>query len=117
MLPVARPLLRQAGTRGRVALGLLWGLVPCALVYSVLPLAMFAGGLWQGAAVMLAFGLGTLPSLGATGLLIGRAKPMFDRTRLRFAAAALLVTFAAVGIYRVLYVPNALATGPFCLVP
>ncbi len=117
MLPVARPLLRQPGIRGRVALGLLWGLVPCALVYSVLPLAMFAGGLWQGAAVMLAFGLGTLPNLAATGLLIRRAQPMFDRTRLRFAAAALLVTFAAVGIYRVLYVPDALATGPFCLVP
>jgi sulfite exporter TauE/SafE len=117
MLPAAGPLLRQPGARGRIALGLLWGLVPCALVYSVLPLAMFAGGAWQGAAVMLAFGLGTLPNLAATGLLIGRAKPMFDRTRLRFAAAALLVTFAAVGIYRVLYVPNALATGPFCLVP
>jgi sulfite exporter TauE/SafE len=117
MLPVVRPLLRQPGTRGRIALGFLWGLVPCALVYSVLPLAMFAGGLWQGAAVMLAFGLGTLPNLAATGLLIGRAKPVFDRTKLRFAAAALLVTFASVGMYRVLYVPGALGTGPFCLVP
>ena len=75
--------------------------MPCALAYSVLPLALFAGGTWQGVAIMFAFGLGTLPT--ATGLLIDSAKPVFGRTTLRFAAAALAVTFASVGIYRVLY--------------
>jgi sulfite exporter TauE/SafE len=66
---------------------------------------------------MFAFGLGTLANLTATGLLIDSAKPVFGRTTVRFAAAALLVTFASVGIYRALYVPNAVAAGPFCLVP
>lgn len=116
-LPMLRPLLQRPGPAGRITLGLVWGLVPCALVYSVLPLALFAGGLWQGAAVMLAFGLGTLPNLMATSLLLDRAKPIFERDTLRFAAAALLVAFAVVGIYRALYIPNALAQGPFCLVP
>ena len=113
-LPALRPLLRQPGPAGRIALGLVWGLMPCALVYSVLPLALFAGGAWQGAALMLAFGVGTLPNLIAAGLLLGRARRFFDRAALRRAAAALLVTFALVGIYRALFVPDALAAGPFC---
>ena len=117
VLPVVRPLLQQPGMRGRIALGLLWGLVPCTLIYSVLPLAMFAGGPWQGATVMLAFGLGTLPNLAAAGLFLERMRPLFERTPLRLAAAALLTAFAFAGIYRVFYVPNALAAGPFCWVP
>jgi sulfite exporter TauE/SafE len=116
-LPMLRPLLRHPGLAGRIALGLAWGLVPCALVYSVLPLALFSGGAWQGALVMLAFGLGTLPNLAVTGLLIARTKALFERTALRFAAAALLSGFAAVGIYQALYAPGALARGPFCLMP
>ena len=117
VLPSVRPLLRQPGMRGRLALGLLWGLVPCALVYSVLPLAMFAGGPWQGAMVMFAFGLGTLPNLAAAGMLLQRSRPLLERTTLRVAAGALLIAFAFAGIYRVFYVPNALAAGPFCWVP
>ena len=113
-LPVLRPLLRQPGPAGRITLGLVWGLMPCALVYSVLPLALFAGGPWQGAAVMFAFGLGTLPNLTAAGLLLTRARRFLARATLRRAAAALLVAFALAGIYRALFVPDALAAGPFC---
>ena len=116
-LPLLRPFLKRPGPAGRMTLGLSGGLMPCALVYSVLPLALFAGGPWQGAAVMLAFGLGTLPNLVAMGWLFGRAKRLFQRTMLRRVAAALLVTFALVGIYRALYLPGVLAQGPFCLLP
>lgn len=116
-LPRLRPLLQRPGAAGRVMLGLVWGLVPCALVYSVLPLALFAGGAWQGAAVMLAFGVGTLPNLAAAGVLIARARQIFQYDALRFAGAGLLGAFALVGIYRALFVPEALAQGPFCLVP
>lgn len=117
VLPIVRPLLQQPGVRGRLALGLLWGLVPCALIYSVLPLAMFSGGPWQGATVMLAFGLGTLPNLATAGLFLERTRPLLERTILRLGAGALLIAFAFAGIYRVLYVPSALAAGPFCWVP
>ena len=116
-LPMLRPLLQRPGAAGRIALGLVWGLVPCALVYSVLPLALFAGGAWQGGAVMLAFGLGTLPNLGLTGVLLQRAGPALGRTRFRFAAASLLVAFALLGIYRAVSGGQVLATGAYCLVP
>jgi hypothetical protein len=77
-LPIVQPLLLRPGAAGRIAFGLLWGFLPCGLVYSVLPLALFAGGAWQGGAVMLAFALGTLPNLMAAGAVLRRAKRAFD---------------------------------------
>lgn len=44
-------------------MGLLWGWLPCGLVYSVLLAAAFAGGALGGGATMIAFGLGTLPAM------------------------------------------------------
>lgn len=49
-------------------LGLVWGWLPCGLVYSALALAWVGGSGGQGAAVMLAFGLGTLPTLLTLGV-------------------------------------------------
>lgn len=43
--------------------GLIWGWLPCGLVYSMLIMAMTAGSALDGGLVMLAFGLGTLPNL------------------------------------------------------
>jgi len=117
LLPRLGPLLARQGHGPRFALGLVWGLVPCALIYSVLPLALFAGGAWQGAAVMLAFGAGTLPNLVAAGVVIHRAGRLRDRAALRYLVATTIAAFAAIGIYRALWVPEALAQGPFCLTP
>jgi sulfite exporter TauE/SafE len=60
-IPVHRP--DQA-----FALGLVWGWLPCGLVYSALALAWVGGSGGQGATIMLAFGLGTLPTLLALGV-------------------------------------------------
>jgi sulfite exporter TauE/SafE len=94
---------------------MVWGLVPCALVYSVLPIALFAGGAYQGALVMLAFGIGTLPNLLAAGWVVSRARAWLDTPIVRYAAASLLAGFAAVGIWRALFGAASLAQGPFCL--
>lgn len=71
---VIRPLagrLLPADTLPRAfGLGLLWGWIPCGLVYSMLATALLAGDAAGGAAVMLAFGLGTLPNLLAAGALM-----------------------------------------------
>ena len=79
LVPAFRPLLRAGTVPARYALGMLWGFVPCALTYGVLPIALFAGGIWQGGAVMLAFGLGTLPNLLAAGWVMARRAAMAGR--------------------------------------
>jgi sulfite exporter TauE/SafE len=116
MLPALRPLLARPGVAGRIALGLVWGFVPCALVYAVLPLALFAGGAWQGAAVMLAFGAGTVPMLAAASLAIRLPRPVLSQRGWRYVAAAAVIVFSVTGIYRSLFVAGALAQGPFCLI-
>jgi len=63
VLPIAIKASSLHGGTGRLLLGLCWGLLPCGLVYSVLLTASAAGSPGPGAAVMLAFGIGTLPSM------------------------------------------------------
>jgi len=61
-IPVKRPL--QA-----FEFGIVWGWLPCGLVYSILAFSLASCDAWQGGMLMLAFGLGTLPAslaLGAT---------------------------------------------------
>ncbi len=49
-------------------LGLVWGWLPCGMVYAALALALASGSAIEGAAVMLAFGAGTLPTLLTLGV-------------------------------------------------
>jgi sulfite exporter TauE/SafE len=61
--PLAERASNMPGGAGRLLLGLCWGFLPCGLVYSVLLTASAAGSPLAGAVIMLAFGLGTLPSM------------------------------------------------------
>ncbi len=55
-----------------VLLGLLWGLIPCGFLYAAQIRAAQTGNLWMGAATMLAFGLGTLPTMLGVGISASR---------------------------------------------
>jgi sulfite exporter TauE/SafE len=46
-----------------IGVGMLWGWLPCGLVYSALGQALASGSPAKGAALMAAFGLGTLPAM------------------------------------------------------
>lgn len=50
-------------------LGLVWGLMPCGFLYAAQIKAAETSNLWLGGASMLAFGLGTLPSMLGVGML------------------------------------------------
>ncbi len=67
--PIGRRLLPVASLPKALAYGIIWGWLPCGLVYFVLVWALTAGNAVQGGLTMLAFGLGTLPTLLATGFM------------------------------------------------
>ncbi|MFO1310203.1 MAG: sulfite exporter TauE/SafE family protein [Burkholderiales bacterium] len=113
--PAAARAVAGRGLGSRFALGGLWGLTPCALVYGVLPVALLSGGAWQGALVMLAFGLGTLPNLLAAGWALARAKRRLESRTVRWAAGAVVAAFALLGLWRAVFAPATLGSGPFCL--
>ena len=87
--------------------GLAWGWIPCGMVYAALPLALVAGGPLQGAAVMLAFGLGTLPNLLVVDVVASRPAlagagggglMASTRSWLRPVAGAVMLVFALSGL-------------------
>lgn len=77
------------------AMGLLWGFLPCGLVYSVLLMAAATANPAVAAASMLAFGLGTLPPL--LGLTLGAATlgEWLRRPRMRRVAGVAVLACAA----------------------
>jgi sulfite exporter TauE/SafE len=74
-----------------LALGALWGWLPCGLVYSMLLLGVLGGGALHGATIMLAFGLGTLPAMLSSSLLTAQLTRITAQKSLRFVAGLLLL--------------------------
>ncbi|HYB53404.1 MAG TPA: sulfite exporter TauE/SafE family protein [Thermoanaerobaculia bacterium] len=94
--------LAPADTPARaVAVGLAWGFLPCGLVYSVLATALAAGSAARGAAVMAAFGLGTLPNLLAAGLAAESLRRFVLLPRVRLAAGAAVALLGVIGLARI----------------
>ena len=71
--------------------GLLWGFLPCGLVYGALLIAVVAHNPISGAALMFVFGLGTVPMLVATHETVGWLRDKIGRFRLRQLNGAVLV--------------------------
>ena len=71
--------------------GLLWGFLPCGLVYGALLIAVVAHNPLSGAALMLVFGLGTVPMLVATHETVGWLRDKIGRFRLRQLNGAVMV--------------------------
>jgi sulfite exporter TauE/SafE len=114
--PWSRHLLPVTSWRRALGLGALWGWLPCGMVYAVLLTALALGTWWQGAALMLAFGIGTLPNL----LGIGIAWRQFDRLRHarapRVLAGAAVAAFGLYGLANVMHPALAADGGLLCYV-
>ncbi len=90
LLPVRSPL-------HALLYGMLWGWLPCTMVYSTLFWASTSGGAVEGGALMLSFGVGTLPALLSAGALTRFISGLGQRQGLRRAAGILIIAFAGLG--------------------
>ncbi|HSG21994.1 MAG TPA: sulfite exporter TauE/SafE family protein [Azonexus sp.] len=79
-------------------LGLLWGWLPCGLVYSALASSLSAGSAARGALMMLAFGLGTLPNLLLAGIVLARLNEFVRRPAVRIFSGLLVLGFGLYGL-------------------
>lgn len=95
--PLTRRFLPARTASQAFPLGLLWGWLPCGLVYSALATALTAGSVGRGALAMLAFGLGTLPNLLLAGILLGRLQAFSRRPAVRIASGLLVLGFGVYG--------------------
>ncbi|MBT9566681.1 MAG: sulfite exporter TauE/SafE family protein [Thiobacillus sp.] len=83
--------------------GMAWGWLPCGLVYSILVSALAAGSATSGAALMLAFGLGTLPNLLGMSLFARQIQPFMQQRWVRRAAGLTVAGFGVWGFLALLY--------------
>ena len=100
--PLTRRFLPARTMAQAFPLGLLWGWLPCGLVYSALVTALTSGSAWRGAALMLAFGAGTLPTLLLAGLLATRLNEVLSRPVVRTVSGLVVLSFGLWGCYGVL---------------
>lgn len=98
--PLTRRFLPPKHLHQALMLGLLWGFLPCGLVYGALIAALASQSAAHGALSLLAFGLGTLPNL----LLIGWGFQFLNRWRsqawFRYGSAGLLITWGGLMLLR-----------------
>ncbi len=91
IVPLTRPFLPMRSARDALALGFLWGWLPCGLVYAVLLTAWLSASPLQGAAIMFTFGLGTLPAMVGVGLAAGWFSQHLPREKMRVIAGVSLI--------------------------
>lgn len=95
--PLTRRWLPVKGFAQAFPLGLLWGWLPCGLVYSALVTALTTGSALRGGVVMLCFGLGTLPNLLLAGLLAAHVRDFMRKAWVRRLAGSVVIGFSFYG--------------------
>ena len=112
--PLTRRFLPARSVAKAFPLGLLWGFLPCGLVYSVLATALVTGSAERGAALMLAFGLGTLPNLLLAGMLLTRLRDVVRNQAVRMGAGLVVLAFGVFGLVTTPSLGSALWNGVVC---
>ncbi|OSI13186.1 sulfite exporter TauE/SafE family protein [Neisseria canis] len=93
--PVLNKLLPIKSVPACFGVGLLWGWLPCGLVYSASLYALGSGSAAKGGLYMLAFALGTLPNLLAMGWFAAQLKGVLQKRSIRLITGLLVAAWAA----------------------
>lgn len=96
--PLSRRYLPARTAARAFPLGLLWGWLPCGLVYSALATALTSGSALRGGGLMLAFGAGTLPNLLLAGVLATRLQAYTRWPIVRRVSGLLILGFGVWGL-------------------
>lgn len=97
--PLGRRLI-PVETRAQAFLfGMVWGWLPCGLIYTALALAITTGNIMHSAMTMLAFGLGTLPAVMGIGIMTSLLARLSKIQQFKHLVAALFILFALVAAF------------------
>ncbi|AKV00524.1 Heavy-metal-associated domain protein [Labilithrix luteola] len=103
LAPLSRRFLPLRSPLHALALGALWGFMPCGLLYGALALAASAESPTTGAATMFAFAAGTLPVMLTMSALADRVARTLARGWVRKTAGVVVLGFgvwSSVGLVR-----------------
>ncbi|MBV2234673.1 MAG: sulfite exporter TauE/SafE family protein [Sterolibacterium sp.] len=114
--PLSRRFLPAQRVSQALPLGMLWGFLPCGMVYSALTMALMSGSALRGAGLMLVFGLGTLPNLLLAGLLLQRLRAFSQAKPVRVISGLLVLGFGVYGLLNATSLGGRLWQGIICRV-
>ncbi|MDT0594255.1 sulfite exporter TauE/SafE family protein [Glaciecola petra] len=92
--PIGKSLIPFKSPWHTVLYGMLWGWLPCGLVYTALTWSLASGDSLNGAVFMLCFGIGTLPALIASSVGASFVIPYLQHKNTRLFMAFLILIFA-----------------------
>ncbi|WP_246598931.1 sulfite exporter TauE/SafE family protein [Methylogaea oryzae] len=100
--PYGRRLLPVETLRQAFVFGMVWGWLPCGLVYAALALAATAGDVTRGGLTMLAFGVGTLPAVVGVGIMTNWMVRLSRMKRFRAMAGITMIILAVLAAFPML---------------
>lgn len=95
--PLGRRLLPVKSPLQAILYGMIWGWLPCGLVYSALFIALAHGNFFTGGVFMFLFGLGTLPAVVGTGIFADQLLRWARNPKIRMYAGMILILLALWG--------------------
>ena len=98
--PVGRKFMPVRSYPQAFFLGLVWGWLPCGLVYSVVIWTISTQSPLEGGLLMLSFGLGTLPNLLLMGVFASTLTQFIQQPWVKQVAGVMIMLFAGVMFYR-----------------
>lgn len=98
--PLGKRFMPVRSYRHALLLGLVWGWLPCGLVYSVIIWTISTQSPLEGGLLMLSFGLGTLPNLLLMGVFASTLNQFIQQPWVRQVAGIMIMAFAGVMFYR-----------------
>lgn len=108
--PYGRRLIPVKTKTQALLFGMVWGWLPCGLIYTALALSATTGNILHSALTMFAFGLGTLPAVMGVGIItplltrLSRAQRFKSVVGLLFIIFALLAAFPSINPMRVQHI-------------
>ena len=91
--PLSKKILPIKKPRHALLLGLIWGFLPCGLVYSTLSWALVSASPIESAGLMVAFGLGNLPALLSFSLFAQQLNHFRQQQWVKHLSASLIIAF------------------------
>lgn len=97
--PFGRKLIPVKNRSQALLFGMIWGWLPCGLIYTALALAATTGNIVHSAITMFAFGLGTLPAVMGVGIMTPLLTRLSRAQRFKHIVGVLFIVFALLAAF------------------
>lgn len=97
--PFGRKLIPVQNRTQALLFGMVWGWLPCGLIYTALALAATTGNVVHSALTMFSFGLGTLPAVMGVGIMTTFLTRLSKSQRFKRIVGVLFIVFALLAAF------------------